>query len=134
MKKKLLIVCTALMLALGLTACGKASTLEEFYSQPKYQSAIEEQYESMRSSYADTYSDMDYKIEGNTFTYTYTFAEQIDDSNLSAMQKNIGDSLSSSVGSTIDGIEEESGITGISVQYIYYNNDGTEIFNETYTE
>lgn len=132
MKKKLLLLFTMVILAFSLTSCSKPSTIEEFYTRPAYQAALDEQMESFRTAYSSMYSDIDYELSGNTFTYTYTLATQIDD--VEGAKQTLESSLSASdVSSAIDDMEEETGITGITVEYVYYNNDGSEIFRKSFT-
>ncbi len=132
MKRRLLIIAAIAMLALGLTACGKPATVEEFYSRELYKAAMEEQITQLEETYADTYSDIGYSLSGNTFTYTYTYKMQIDDA--AGLKKNLESALTQdAVDDSITALEEETGITGVSVQYIYYNADGTEIYNQTFS-
>lgn len=132
MKRRLLIIAAIAMLALGLTACGKPATVEEFYSRELYKAAMEEQITQLEETYADTYSDIGYSLSGNTFTYTYTYKMQIDDT--AGLKKNLESALTQdAVDDSITALEEETGITGVSVQYIYYNADGTEIYNQTFS-
>ena len=119
MKRRLLIIAAIAMLALGLTACGKPATVEEFYSRELYKAAMEEQITQLEETYADTYSDIGYSLSGNTFTYTYTYKMQIDDT--AGLKKNLESALTQdAVDDSITALEEETGITGVSVQYIYY--------------
>lgn len=132
MKKKLLLLLTAALLALGLVACGKASTLEDFYSKPLYTEAMDSQIASYEETYASTYSDIDWSVSDNTLTYSYTYAVQVEDVN--ALKSNLDANLTNeAVAPSITDLEEETGITGVSIQYIYYNNDGTEIYNKTFS-
>ena len=132
MKRRLLIIAAIAMLALGLTACGKPATVEEFYSRELYKAAMEEQITQLEETYADTYSDIGYSLSGNTFTYTYTYKMQIDDT--AGLKKNLESALTQdAVDDSSTALEEETGITGVSVQYIYYNADGTEIYNQTFS-
>lgn len=132
MKKKLLLLFTMVILAFSLTSCSKPATVEEFYTRPAYAAALDEQMESFKTAYASVYSDIGYSISGNTFTYTYTLATQIDD--VAAAKSTLESSLSASdISSAIDDMEDETGLTGITVEYVYYNHDGSEIFRKSFT-
>lgn len=130
MKKKLLVLATTLLLAVNVVACSKPSTLEGYYSKPVIKEAFDEELESLKETYSSTYSDIAYSITENTITYTYTLAEQIDDDAVESLETSLN---AESLDSQIADIEEATGITGISVEYIYLNADGNEIFRKTYT-
>lgn len=133
MKKKLLVLATTLLLAVNVVACSKPSTLEEYYAKPIVKEAFEEELNSLKETYSSTYSDIAYSITENKFTYTYTLAEQLEDA--AAAAESLETSLNAeSLDAQIADIEKETGITGVSVEYVYLNADGSEIFRKTYTK
>ncbi len=132
MKKRLLVLATAIMMVFCLTACGKPSTLEEFYTRPAYKTALDQQIATVQSQMADAYSDISYSVEGNTFSYSYTFATQIPDVEAAkqALREALTDAQLADLAKTI---QNESGVTDITLEYFYYNADGTLIDTISYT-
>lgn len=110
----------------------KAETLEEFYGTEEYQEYLESQREYILSIYSSMYSDIQFVIEGNTFAYEYTYANEYDvESTAATLEKTLTDDYFIS---TVEAMEEESGISGITLEFAYYNPDGTEIFRKSFTK
>ena len=132
MKKRLVILFAAMAMVLSLVACGKPATVEEYYTQPAVKSALDSQIESMKGSYAGVYSDLGYEVSGNTFTYWFQFATQIEDVETAATQLEAAmtDEMMSGI---VADVETECGVTGITCEYIYYNADGTVIYQDSYS-
>jgi len=89
-----------------------------------------------KEAYASTYSDIRREVDGNTLVYIYVYKDPIPEDEIEAFQETMDSSLSEAVKEqNLIGItEQQSGVEGISLQYIYCNPDGTEIFNKTYSE
>lgn len=133
MKKRLLVLLTAIVMVMSLVACGsKIETLEDYYMRPAYKTALEQELASVQSQYADVYSDISFDVKGNTFSYTYTYAVQIDDVETAkaTLEASLPDETMASV---VAGLEEESGVTGATVEYTYLNNDGSHIYTKSYS-
>ncbi len=133
MKKRLLVLFTAIVMVFCLTACGsKPSTLEEYYTRPAYKTALDQQIEAVATQMADAYSDISYSVKENTFTYNYTFATQIPD--VESAKQALKEAMPEEQLATLaESIEKESGVTGIVLEYSYYNADGTLIDTITYS-
>ena len=86
MKKRLLALVAAMVMVIGLVACSAPATVEEYYTQPAVKSALDSQIESMKGSYAGVYSDLGYEVSGNTFTYWFQFADQIEEVDAAALR------------------------------------------------
>lgn len=132
MKKRLIVLVAAMAMLLSLVACGAPATVEEYYTQPVVKESLDSQIEEMKGQYTSVYSDLGYTVEGNTFTYWFKFAEQIEDAETAASQleSSITEEMLSGI---VADVESECGVTGITCEYIYYNADGTVIFEDSYT-
>jgi len=132
MKKRLLVLVVAMIMVLGLFACGKPATVEEFYTQPVVKEALDAQIDNMKGNFAGVYSDLGYEVSGNTFTYWFQFADQIEDVDAAASQleASLTDDMLAGIVSDVEG---ECGITGITCEYIYYNADGSIIYQDSYS-
>lgn len=132
MKRKLLALGATLIMVLGITACSAPDSVEEYYTQPEVQESVHAQIETMKSDYSGLYSDIGYTVEDNTFTYWFKFAEQIEDVDSAAEQlKN--SSSQEMLADIVSNVEKECGISGITGAYVYYNADGSVIFEDSYT-
>ena len=132
MKKKLLALVAAMIMVIGLVACGAPATVEEYYTQPLIKESLDSQINAMKGDYAGIYSDLGYTVEGNTFTYWFKFAEQVEDVDAAASQ--LDAALTDDVfAGIVKDIETECGVTGLTGGYIYYNADGSVIFEDSYS-
>ncbi len=105
----------------------KDFTLEKFYSKPDVKKQMDESFKAIDA--LDKTKDISYKVKGNTMIYIYKFTEQQKD--IEACREDIILRLRNSViDFVIANIENESGVKDVRVQYIYYNKDGTEIYNQ----
>ena len=121
----LLIVMLLAMTAL-FTACGGPATLEEWVAGNSEASATIEELNT---------NELSVEVEGNTIVYTYTYNQVIDSSLVSAVSQQLDTTITESAATftnLADVMEEESGISGVSVQVIYLNGDGTELLNKTF--
>lgn len=102
-------------------------SLEKFYSQPAVKKQMDEYFKMFNAS--DKTLEYSYKVKNNTMIYTYKFTEQQKD--IEACREVIILKLRNSViDLVITNIENESGVKDVRVQYIYYNKDGTEVYNQ----
>ncbi len=132
MKKRLVILFAAMAMVLSLVACGKPATVEEYYTQPIVKQALDAEIDSLKSDSTSVYSDLGYSVEGNTFTYWFQFATQIEDVETAAAQLEsaMTDEMMSGI---VADVETECGVTGITCEYIYYNADGSVIYQDSYS-
>lgn len=111
-----------------------AKTLEDFYGEADVKKEFESQFASLKESFSSLYSDMSYKVEGNTFEYTYTFKGEVAADQVDAFKETTAYSLQISAESAIKEMKTATGIKDeLTLRYIYCNPDGTEIFNESYS-
>lgn len=102
-------------------------TLEDFYSQPTIKKQMDEYYKNLNA--LDNTLDYSYKVKENTMIYIYKFTGQQKD--VKACRERIISTLRNSViDLAITAIENEAGIKDARVQYVYYNKDGSEIYNQ----
>ena len=86
----------------------------------------------MKESYSSTYKDLGYEVSGNTFTYWFQYADQL--SNTDAVAEQLEASLSEDMlADVVADVESECGVTGITCCYIYYNADGSIIYQDSYS-
>ena len=74
-------------------------------------------------------------VEGNALVYTYTYAQVSDSSLVDAVSQQLDATITDNAATftgLADTLEEESGISGITVKVIYLNGDGTELLNKTF--
>ena len=135
MKKKSVVLMVLAMvmimaMSLAMASCGEKEdpTLESYIaSDEEAKAEIEEMAEA---------NDLAISIVGNELTYTYKYDETFD-ADLAEMLAGELESAMGSMNSTFSGIasdlEEETGISGITVVVIYQNGDGSELYSETFT-
>lgn len=109
-------------------AADSHATLEDFVnSDDEVKASIDE--------LNDSEEGMVVEIKGNVVVYTYTFTEYIEPDAAEDMREQFATSIEE-VAPTFEGVaqglEEESGIDGISVRVIYLNTDGTEIYSHDF--
>lgn len=130
MKKKMLVRFLLLALALTmLTACGKdkknKKTLEEFYASEEVQEKLAENMKAVSPQYYYYYSNVEIEVVGNEMIYKYTYRN-----NKVLDQESLSDALGPQAAELIQKLGKNTGVTDdITIRYIYYNPDGTEIAN-----
>lgn len=129
MKRKIKVLFLTVVIALNLIACSSApTTAEEYYTRPVVKAAldaqIEKEGETLKAQMQGICSDFGYEVKGNTFTYWYKLTDQIGDSAVAKEQLE-GSITEAQLSEMVTSIEEECGIEGITLQYIYYKSDGS---------
>ena len=109
-----------------------SNTVEAYYTQPAVKQSLDAQIEAMKDSYSGVYSDLGYEVSGNTFTYWFRFATQIPDAEAAAEQLEASITEDMLAGIVSD-VEDECGVYGITCNYIYYNADGSIIYQNSYS-
>lgn len=111
-------------------------TLSDYFAEPGVKEQMDSEMDAAKTAYASTYSDISYEIDGNTIVYIYVFKDAIPEDTIEGIQESLDAELSKSVEdqNLIGMIEQQSGVKGVSVRYIYRNPDGTDVFNGTYSE
>ena len=109
-------------------------TLSDYIAEPGVKEQLDSSMESAKTANGNTYEDISWEVNGNTFVYIYVFKDPV--SVDEAQKESLDAELSKLVKEQdlINIMEQQSGVKGISVQYIYRNPDGTEVFNGTYSE
>ena len=122
----------AAMQSSGSSDTNGGRTVEDYYTQPFIKEALDAQIESMKESYSSTYKDLGYEVSGNTFTYWFQYADQL--SNTDAVAEQLEASLTEDMlADVVADVEAECGVTGITCCYIYYNADGSIIYQDSYS-
>ena len=124
--KKVVALLACAMLVVSMAACGTV-TLETFYGNAIAKAALDKECEEQLGQLSDVYSDISYEVVGNKFMYKVTVKGQVelseaDIESLKASHEVQLDSLGPAV-------KSETGIKdSIEMGYIYYNEDGSVIF------
>ena len=122
----------ASMQSSGSSDTNGGRTVEDYYTQPFIKEALDAQIESMKESYSSTYKDLGYEVSGNTFTYWFQYADQL--SNTDAVAEQLEASLTEDMlADVVADVEAECGVTGLTCCYIYYNADGSIIYQDSYS-
>lgn len=113
-----------------------AKTLSDYMAEPGVKEAMDADMESAKAAYASTYSDVSYEIDGNTFVYIYVFKDPMPEDTMSELQESLDTELQNAIDSQnlIGIMEQQTGVEGVSIQYIYRNPDGTDVFNQIYSK
>jgi len=137
MKRKLTVLILAMVMVLNLVACGgKATTAEEYYTKPVIKAALDEQIktekEALMAQMAGICTDMGYEVNGNTFTYWYNLSSQLPTNE--ATKEQLENSMSEAqLTQVVSDIEEECGVEGVTVEFVYYKADGSEFCKISHT-
>ncbi len=131
--KKIIILLMAVVLGVGFTGCksNAPQNLEEYYEISENRSALTNQLNELVNEPNSAYMKIEFDAQDNLMIYKYTFASPVKKDSIS---KSIEVSLTEKViNERIAELEEATGFGGISIQYIYYAPDNTEVFNRTYS-
>lgn len=126
MKKILTILLLSFIMTIVLVGCGAPSTLEEFINSNE---------DAKNTVDSMTNDQMSVEVSGNTLTYLYTYNQTFTGETLDAVREELEDAMESQKSTfenIADTLEEESGIDEVTVQVIYANEDGTEIYKEEF--
>lgn len=122
-------VVTALVMVLGMTACGMSdeTKLEKFVASESFQSELE----SLQGQFASQ-MDINAKSEGTTLVFEFKYKTQIDgDASKEALETGL-DSLKSTFEDMANTIKEDLKIEEPKVKLIVQNADGSEITSLEY--
>ncbi len=116
----------------GSSGSNGGRTVEDYYTQPMIKEPLDMMIEEMKDTYSSTYKDLGYEVSGNTFTYWFQYADQYDNPEALAAQleASITEDMLKDV---VADVEKECGVTGITCFYIYYNADGSIIYQNSYS-
>ncbi len=107
-------------------------SLEEYFSTPEMQAQIESEEAYLLNLYGTVYSDVEYIAHGNTLSYVYTYLQSVD---VDATSENIASSFKSlDMSDTIESLEDQTGIEGITLEFVYLNPDGSDVYRQTFTK
>ena len=102
-------------------------TIEEYFESEEGSEFIDSQEEYLLGLYDESYSDIVFSAVDNVVTYEYTYIEEVEVGAL--------DDLFSKEDFESD-FEEwgtRTGVTEMSIQLVYYNPDGTVVYDETFS-
>lgn len=108
------------------------STLEELFTTPALKEMMDEQISSMKETYSGVYTDISFRVEGNTLIYSYQYAVDVPDP--SAIAASLEAGLADTAKTLISTYETAYGYENVAVQYIFLDKNGNEILNKKYTE
>lgn len=108
----------------------EAMTLEKFYNQPLQKLNLDSTIKAQKQANAETLSDMGYEVHGNVFTNWYQYKDEVDVN----FAVNYFNSYFNAdlLNPLLDSIAQESGVEDVTVQYIYKDKDGNEIYNKCF--
>lgn len=132
--KKIFALFIAVILGLGIVGCSDRGpqNLEEYYNISENKAALITQLNDENMESGSAYLKIDFDVQDNLMIYKYTFAAPVQAASIS---KSIEMSLTENfINEKIAGLESATGFEGISVQYIYYGPDNTEVFNRTFNK
>lgn len=117
--------------AMIFTSCGGPETFEEFVNSNE---ELKTQIDGIAQS--DDNGAMTVEVKENKIIYTYKYSQTYDSAAVEQM-KTYFEEYMDSIGSQFESIaktcEEQSEITGITVDVIYLNGDDAELFKATYS-
>lgn len=137
MKKKITIIMTAVMMiatAIAFAGCGESEpkTLEDYLANNE---AARQQVEEAIKAQSGEDMNVDVSYKGNNITMTCTLATTYEEGMIDDVSKAFQDqedTMKSTIQKSIQQIEESTGITGVSIDLIIKNGDGTEIWKGQY--
>ena len=138
MKNKLTAIIAAIMMlttAVAFSGCGETEpkTLEQYLADNE--SARQEVEDAVKAESGDDMT-VDVAYEGNNIIVTSTLKTTYDEETLDAVSEafeGLGEDLGNNIKTSISQIEEDTGITGVSMDVIIKNGDGKEIWKEHFT-
>lgn len=132
--KKIFALLISAMLGLGIVGCidKDPQNLEEYYDISENRAVLVKQLNNENIESGSIYLKIDFDVLDNLMIYKYTFATPVQANSIS---KSIEMSLTEDfINDKITALETDTGFEGISVQYIYYGPDNTELFNRTFNK
>lgn len=121
-KKLLMLLLCCVLVVMTMTSCGSPSTLEEYIADnPDAETSID--------SIADS-AGMEIDITDNTITYTYKYETTYSDNQVDYMKGAMDsalDNMSSTFESLCTQLEDETGLSDISIKVVYQNGDDSVI-------
>ncbi len=106
---------------------GDYDSIQEYFESDEGSEFVDSQEEYLLDLFGDIYSDIQFTAEDDLIIYAYTYIEEQDASMFE-------DLLSEAVfDSDFETWESATGISEMSINVIYYNPDGSELYNETFS-
>ena len=131
MKKIAAKILVIVMACFMLASCGKV-TLETMFNTKAGQQQIQDTKDQMLSAYAGYYSDFDMIAEGNSLTYNYYLAPEMDEL-VDTLKETLPTSADwdSEIEKVKNDIESSSKIRPEAITYAYYASNGDLIWSIT---
>ena len=107
-------------------------SLEYYMNQPDTKKMLDDQVSELLSnpSYKDIFKDIKWEAKNNDLTYSYYYAQDFTDVQISQIKDNLDkqiDSLNTTIDSVKDSLEKSIGIRPASITYVYFDASGNEI-------
>ena len=132
--RKIIILLMTFIVSIGIMGCKAKGpqNLEEYYAISENRDALSARLNNENIEGGSIYTRIEFDAIDNLMIYKYTFASPV---NTDSISKSIEVSLTDNVtNAKISELEEITGYSGISIQYIYYAPDNTEVFNKTFSK
>ncbi len=127
----LLLIAIFAVTALVMTGCGPEAptTLEEYIAQDEEMKAEIEQ--------AAANNELEITVKENNLEYKFSYKEELKDEEVELMNKTLTEAIEAqkdTFTNLVTSLEEETGLTGISVTLIYTDGAGKELYSITFPE
>ena len=134
-----LLISVMCSLVFCLAGCGSQSkeTSNETMTLEKYVADNPETKDQLEKQLEDSSNDAtiyDVEFEGNCMVITGTISIQYSEDDIAATEKYFDSLSQQNADLQIDLIEESTGLTGLTVRYIFLDAEGTEVFSKEYSK
>lgn len=121
-------------LALVLAACGQQQTLESYFNDnpDEWQEVVDTMEESIDGS-GGVLQDGSATVSENNITYKYVYAYEASVFEDVDFDEEMTDELSDTVKDAIADIEDETGISGVTLTFVYESSDGETLYDHTFS-
>ena len=132
MKKVITLVAAIMLLVtstLALAGCGGTKTLEEYVNSD---SDVQQELSDLESSLGNGGS---ITVKENNIELIYKYDQTFDEATATAMKPQLEqamNSMESQFQGMIDDLKEDSGIDDVSMTIVYQDDNGTELYSNTY--
>lgn len=132
MKKVITLVAAIMLLVtstLALAGCGGTKTLEEYVNSD---SDVQQELSDLESSLGNGGS---ITVKENNIELIYKYDQTFDEATATAMKPQLEqamNSMESEFQGMIDDLKEDSGIDDVSMNIVYQDANGTELYSNTY--
>ena len=125
---KIVVVMMVAAMAFGMVACG-SKTMEDYFNTDEMQKQIEQ----VKSQVEGSGLSVDVKAEGNKIVYTYTYDSTEYSDELKANLEEAMQGQESTLQSTAASLKEQAKIDSITMEYVYIDCNGKEVFRKSFS-